>query len=225
MRDRTFDLYRTEDGPVVITTLAHRRILDALRQGERSFGDVVDATGKAKSTVSIHLNRMVDQGLVAAREDEEDARRRFFRLRAEPILSASPDRMTDAATPDHLDAQGLLVALAGRIAGAGMTVQPLFRQVGRDVAGQLGSAVRADTPRETARTVARFWSKWGLGSAEVNGTTVRVDPAPFLRSPGLHPEELFQGLLEGALGAPTSGASDVRIVEATDEGFSLSYSD
>lgn len=226
MKDRDFDLYRTEDGTVVITTPAHRRILNALRQGERSFGEVVEATGKAKSTVSIHLNRMVDQGLVSAREDEDDARRRFFKLEAEPVLTASPDRMsTGAAPPDHLDAEGLLQALSGRFARAGLTVQPLFRQVGRDVAARLGTALADAEPSQAARNVAQFWSKWGLGRAEVNGSRVRVDPAAWLAEPGLHPEELFQGLLEGAFGEPSEPGrtTSVRIVEAADDGFTLAF--
>lgn len=215
MKDKDFDLYRTSDGPVCITTPAHRRILDALKEGERSFGDVVEATGKAKSTVSIHLNRMAEEGLVSSREDEDDARRRWFSLEAEPILTGSPDLIDEAGSVDRLDPEGILTGLLGQMAGSGLSARPLFRLLGRDVGASLRT--RTDkTPDEAADRAARYWTKWGLGDARIDGSRIRVEPAAWLTGPGLHPVELFQGLLEGI-----GGLEDVRIAEASETGFTL----
>jgi DNA-binding transcriptional ArsR family regulator len=59
-----------------------RRILDAVRDGERSVGDLVDLVGMHQPGVSRHLRVLRDAGLVEVRAD---AQRRLYRLRPEPL--------------------------------------------------------------------------------------------------------------------------------------------
>jgi DNA-binding transcriptional ArsR family regulator len=60
-----------------------RRILDAVRDGERSVGELVDAVGMHQPGVSRHLKVLRDAGLVDVRRD---AQRRLYRLRPEPLM-------------------------------------------------------------------------------------------------------------------------------------------
>jgi len=59
-----------------------RRILDAVRGGECSVGDLVERVGMHQPGVSRHLKVLRDAGLVEVRCD---AQRRLYRLRAEPL--------------------------------------------------------------------------------------------------------------------------------------------
>src|SRR4051795_11865474 len=59
-----------------------RRILDAVREGERSVNELVAQVGMHQPGVSRHLKVLRDAGLVEVRRD---AQRRFYRLRAEPL--------------------------------------------------------------------------------------------------------------------------------------------
>ncbi|WP_166352580.1 ArsR/SmtB family transcription factor [Phytoactinopolyspora limicola] len=59
-----------------------RRILDAVREGERSVGDLVEIVGMHQPGVSRHLKVLRDAGLVEARPD---AQKRLYRLRSEPL--------------------------------------------------------------------------------------------------------------------------------------------
>ncbi len=59
-----------------------RRILDAVRGGERSVTELVDAVGVHQPGVSRHLKVLRNAGLVEVRRD---AQRRLYRLRAEPL--------------------------------------------------------------------------------------------------------------------------------------------
>ncbi len=59
-----------------------RRILDAVRDGECSVGDLVTHIGMNQPGVSRHLKVLRDAGLVAVRRD---AQRRLYRLRVEPL--------------------------------------------------------------------------------------------------------------------------------------------
>jgi DNA-binding transcriptional ArsR family regulator len=59
-----------------------RRILDLLREGERTVGDLVLALGLSQPGVSKHLRVLRQAGLVEVRADGQ---RRRYRLRTEPL--------------------------------------------------------------------------------------------------------------------------------------------
>jgi DNA-binding transcriptional ArsR family regulator len=79
-----------------------RRILDELRQGERSVGELVDRLALSQPAVSKHLRVLKDANLVISRVD---AQRRRYRLRPAPLTEIdewlAPYRRFWA---DHLDA-------------------------------------------------------------------------------------------------------------------------
>lgn len=67
----------------VIAEPTRRRILDAVRDGERSVTELVDEVGMHQPGVSRHLKVLRDAGLVEVRRD---AQRRLYSLRAEPLM-------------------------------------------------------------------------------------------------------------------------------------------
>jgi DNA-binding transcriptional ArsR family regulator len=89
----------------VIAEPTRRRILDAVRAGERSVGDLVEAVGMPQPGVSRHLRVLRDAGLVEVRPD---AQRRLYRLRAEPLRELDawlePYRAEWAGRLDSLEA-------------------------------------------------------------------------------------------------------------------------
>jgi len=66
----------------VLAEPSRRRILDLLRDGERSVGDLVGQLPLTQPAVSKHLRVLRDAGLVQVRTD---AQRRFYRIRPEPL--------------------------------------------------------------------------------------------------------------------------------------------
>ena len=73
-------------GVAVLEAIAEptrRRILDAVRGGERSVGELVVQVGMHQPGVSRHLKVLRDAGLVEVRRD---AQRRLYRLRPEPLM-------------------------------------------------------------------------------------------------------------------------------------------
>src|SRR6187200_3130778 len=61
-----------------------QRILDVVRGGEHSVGELVDKVGMHQPGVSRHLKVLRDAGLVEVRRD---AQRRLYRLRVEPLMA------------------------------------------------------------------------------------------------------------------------------------------
>jgi DNA-binding transcriptional ArsR family regulator len=66
----------------VLAEPSRRRILDLLRDGERSVGDLVGRIGLSQPGVSKHLRVLREAGLVRVRVD---AQRRLYGVRAEPL--------------------------------------------------------------------------------------------------------------------------------------------
>jgi DNA-binding transcriptional ArsR family regulator len=61
---------------------ARRRILELVRQRERSVGELVERLGLSQPGVSKHLRVLREAGLVRVRAD---GRRRWYGVRAEPL--------------------------------------------------------------------------------------------------------------------------------------------
>ncbi|MGI8446739.1 MAG: ArsR/SmtB family transcription factor [Streptosporangiaceae bacterium] len=88
----------------VLAEPRRRRILDLVRDGERSVGELVEALSMSQPAVSKHLRVLREAGLVEARVDEQ---RRLYRLRPEPLreLDAwlAPYRWAWDASLDRLE--------------------------------------------------------------------------------------------------------------------------
>ena len=61
---------------------SRRRIVELLRDGELSVGDLVSRTGLAQPAVSKHLKVLKEAGLVDVRRE---AQRRLYRIRLQPL--------------------------------------------------------------------------------------------------------------------------------------------
>lgn len=66
----------------ILADPTRRRIIEALRDGERSVGELVAEVGIAQSGVSRHLRILDAAGFVDVRADGQ---RRLYSLRAEPF--------------------------------------------------------------------------------------------------------------------------------------------
>lgn len=67
----------------VLAEPRRRQILDLLRAGERPVGELVERLAITQPGVSKHLKVLRDAGLVEVRQD---AQRRWYRLRPEPLV-------------------------------------------------------------------------------------------------------------------------------------------
>jgi DNA-binding transcriptional ArsR family regulator len=66
----------------VVAAPNRRRILDLLRQAERSVGELVDALDLSQPSVSKHLRVLRDSGLV---DVHPDGQRRLYSVRTGPL--------------------------------------------------------------------------------------------------------------------------------------------
>lgn len=103
----------------VIADPTRRRILDAVRNGERSVTELVEAVGMHQPGVSRHLKVLRDAGLVEVRRD---AQRRLYRLRAEPLRP-----LTEWLEPYRAELAGRLDSLERHLERTSRPINPKER--------------------------------------------------------------------------------------------------
>ena len=104
----------------VIAEPTRRRILDAVREGERSVGELVERVGMHQPGVSRHLRVLREAGLVEVRGD---AQRRLYRLRAEPLRE-----LDEWLAPYRAEWSGRLDALERHLDRRARTAHPSSTQ-------------------------------------------------------------------------------------------------
>lgn len=67
---------------IVVDSPVRIEILRMIMDKDRRFDEIVRRIGRAKSTVSVHLRDMTDDGILTERVDETDARRKYLHLDA-----------------------------------------------------------------------------------------------------------------------------------------------
>lgn len=72
-------------------------ILEALRAGEMTVGEIVDATDLSQSNISNHLACLRDCGLVASEQDGRYVRYRLSDVRVEHLLALADELLMDVA--------------------------------------------------------------------------------------------------------------------------------
>ena len=92
----TVEPLSSESGVDAVKSPVRVLILETLREGEVPFDEIVRRTGRAKSTVSVHLRDMVDEGIVGWRLDPADARKKLFFTNAERIGAVSSSERISA---------------------------------------------------------------------------------------------------------------------------------
>jgi len=87
------ELFSTPKGLYVIDSPIRIKILSLLREKERKFDEIVELSGKAKSTISEHLKKLYDEGIIDSRPDPEDARKKIFSIKSEYLGELSREKL------------------------------------------------------------------------------------------------------------------------------------
>lgn len=178
------------------------RLLHLLEQRPRRLGELVQATRKAKSTLSaVHLRPLLRAALVAERTDPRDGRAKIWRLQgrrlgrsdvAVPQLRAAVLRYAEAAAAAPttsllgvLEPQALLESGA-RPEYVDAVGDRLGRALGRNLSSRLEDAVRE---------LNAVLKPAGLGEVRWEAGTLRVSPMPARRRAFV--ERLARAALDG----------------------------
>jgi len=84
-----FELYATSDHIVDLRDPTRIRIVHFLADSPKEFDEVVTFIGKAKSTISAHLDILEQRGLIKSIVNEQDARKKSYALIANLVAMSS----------------------------------------------------------------------------------------------------------------------------------------
>jgi DNA-binding transcriptional ArsR family regulator len=206
-----FTIYGTARGYAAVTNPVRQRILRALEDGDRTLTELVDLTGKAKSTLSaVHLRDLLRSGLVEERLHDDDARVKVYRLTAKRIGTSSLplDDLRVAVRSYVTSSQGALALPLASVVSAFDRLPPMEAREERWVAlvgerlGTLAAAhLKAEQPAALLRELAEVWRREGLGpvaNIRTDASGLEVGHANGGR-PGGPRCALLRGFLQGAL--------------------------
>jgi predicted hydrocarbon binding protein len=172
-------IFRTAQGLRVVDSPTRARILSLLGDGELSFDEIVSETGRAKSTISVHLREMVADGVLGSRSDPEDGRRKYFFLNSEYLgqlseaerLEMDIGRLLEDYDPQSSDLfafyRAMFTSIRITLLADGINIDPILRSAGMHIGHALARILAGRSTGEVLETLARFWEKHGLGRIEV----------------------------------------------------------
>jgi uncharacterized protein len=179
-------LFSTKTSVVAIESPIKRLIIRMISSGEISFDEIVAKTGKAKSTISVHLRDLEKSGLIASRPDPQDQRKRLLSMKSEPIGSLTNADRRHAQHHISLE-PGELPFTEGDIASffryslkvfrteamnLGMNIDPILQRAGMRIGTVLNPLISDPTLAGKVSKMNQFWESHGLGTISL----VSADP-------------------------------------------------
>ncbi|MEM2924512.1 MAG: MEDS domain-containing protein [Methanocellales archaeon] len=96
------EIFATKKGIIAVKNPVRIQILEALQKSDCTFEELVECVQKAKSTVSVHLEKMQKDGLISSSLDKKDKRKKIYRCIATYIgtTTASKYELTEQIKED-----------------------------------------------------------------------------------------------------------------------------
>ena len=144
---RATTIFSTNGGIVALNSPVKLQLLNILKEGTTSFEELVAQTGKAKSTISVHLNDLEKMKLVENKTSIDDKRKKFFVLNSLYLAhSAKPiwkhydhhmDEITDSVLNGGSFRENLFTTIRFGMEAYGIDPNPIFKKLGTDFGNKI----------------------------------------------------------------------------------------
>lgn len=220
--DGAFEIYIVDDGSIKSITQVsdplHIRILNELSKAPLSMSDIAEITGKAQSTLSVHMEQLVNRNLISCEFDKNDSRRKIFTLVSRKMASSKD--AVDGIKDDRWGSfdevmtgrdffKEALVRLLIRMDFSGLDVSPLTFDIGKEFATYISSRLPSNKVEDVISWVQEFYERNAIGEVCIYTfmpLTIIIryyDPFPAsIESIASFNHGLFIGLLSGATKRP-----------------------
>jgi predicted hydrocarbon binding protein len=179
-------LFATPGGIRAVDSPVRMKILSMLLEGEMSFNDIVASSDRTKSTISVHLQGLVDDGIISSRSDPRDARGKIFYIDSGHLGGLSRRRRLEKDMEDYISRYAVsaddpftffrIMFRTIRVAllNEGIHLDPVMHEAGENVGEALYAKV-ADPDLDTMLTrLAAFWTAHKLGRMEVRNSEALI---------------------------------------------------
>ncbi len=166
---------------IIVDSPPKIQILCIILNKESRFDEVVDEIGKAKSTISVQIHSLIEDGLLVERIDEEDARRKVLSLGAvflgavtkpspvEPDTNSSlPDLTLTSFDNPAIVFRVIFNSIRTGLIENGVNVEPIMYSAGVSVGKYVAKLVCDSSDDVFLDNLAVFFSGNELGNVRVD---------------------------------------------------------
>lgn len=162
-------------GVNVIKSPVKLTILEMLRNNDMEFDEIVNNTGKSKSTVSVHLKSLREIGIISYRVHPVDNRKKIFYLNSKYIgsVNVSEPKEIEETQSDYLlkniveeDAEFstlLFHTLKAMLIQEGVNIDPILQSTGNRIGRSIFQKIYDDDLNVFMNNISDFWQRKGLG--------------------------------------------------------------
>jgi predicted hydrocarbon binding protein len=173
------ELFATSKGVRAIDSPVKSKILSMLREGELNFDQIVELSGKAKSTVSVHLKKLVSEGIIDSKPNPKDARKKIFFINSEYLGDLSREKKLGDEIEDYVSSyvmsdgdpfeffRLMFKTIRVGLISQGMNIDPILHEAGINVGKALYKRVYDPDMNKFLQNIAGFWETHYLGDVEV----------------------------------------------------------
>lgn len=175
--DRNMMIFSTETGIVALESPVKLKILELLGRGTCSFDDLVEQSGKAKSTISVHLDDLEKLNLIQEKSYPDDKRKKYFFMNSvcvacsEVPMMKHYQRNLDRFDISGLNGDSLLMHLFQTVRygmeAYGFNPKPILKRLGRDIGTRIGNEFESDCQKDLLQELCVFWKAHKLGEIKI----------------------------------------------------------
>jgi predicted hydrocarbon binding protein len=172
----------------VIKSPVKLTILEMLKTNEMEFDEIVNNTGKSKSTISAHLKSLREKEIISSRHDPDDNRKKIFYLNSrflgavnisEPkeILEKKKEFLIDNLINDKDFDFSLLMfhTLRSTLIEEGVNIDPILYETGLTVGYAIFDLIDDEDFSVFSQNLIDFWKEKGLGTLSIDkGQIIKI---------------------------------------------------
>lgn len=170
-------IFSTDAGIVALDSPVKLKILELLSQGTTSFDELVEQSGKAKSTISVHLDDLEKLNLIQEKNYPDDKRKKYFVLNSMCMaFSQRPlrnqynrylDNIGISELNDSSFIKHLFYTVRYGIEAYGVDPKPLMKIIGNDIGTRIGPGFKPDNLEGILDELIAFWNYHEMGNMSV----------------------------------------------------------
>lgn len=163
-------IYSTTKGIKIVDSPIKIQILNML-DGQVSEADIVNETRKSKSTISVHLKNLIDEGIISFKSHPMDRRSKLFYILADyigeiypdKIIYKSPDIESDINNQEQLYTE-LFRQYKSILLIHGLQLEPLEIETGKKIGTKIYNSFEFETFDELLELIIEKFDELNLGN-------------------------------------------------------------
>ena len=174
-------------GVNVVKSPVKLTILEMLRDTEMEFDEIVNNTGKSKSTVSVHLKDLRESGIISYRVHPKDNRKKIFYINSKYLgsVNISEPKEIEQTQSDYIikniikndeEFSTLLFhTLKSMLIQEGVNIDPILKATGNSIGKSIFDMLYDDDLDVFMQNISDYWQRKGLGRLTFNvGQIIKV---------------------------------------------------